>query len=61
MHGEMETLSLDIELWRAFMAPDHNCMDLWAQVLRNLSLLRSISTDVELEAVFSTGMQLCSC
>lgn len=56
----VKNLSLNMELWRAFMAPDYSPMDLWAQVLRNLSLLGGINTDVELEAVFSTGMQLLS-
>lgn len=43
------------------MASDPNPMDLWAQVLRNLSLLGGINIDMELEAVFSTAVQLCSC
>lgn len=51
-----------MELWRAFMATDGNHMDLWTQVntVKSVSLLRDINADVELEAILSTGVQLCS-
>lgn len=42
------------------MAPECNSVDLWAQALINLSLLGGINTHVELEAVFSSGVQLLS-
>lgn len=44
------------------MATDGNHMDLWTQVntVKSVSLLRDINADVELEAILSTGVQLCS-
>ena len=44
------------------MATDHNHMDLWTQVntVKPVSLLRDTNTDVDLEAVLRTGVQLWS-
>lgn len=44
------------------MATDCNHMDLWTQVnaVKPVSLLRDINTHVELKAVLSTGVRLCS-